>query len=213
METRCTCGAVLVADALFCHRCGRPTREDLVEPPPLPESSEPAASPIIIEVRTPPREEARIDLRNTLALRVGIISAVLIYLGLTLVGLLMGPVLLPVVQLGGGLYSVMLYQRRSGLSLSVLNGARLGWITGLFSFLIVLVIIALVALVANNPEFMRNLEESSRAMGVDQATASSLSNAFTKPSFLVGMVAFQFLFLTVLCSLGGALGARLFRRD
>ena len=53
MDERCTCGTYLVEDAMFCHKCGRPTREipnlggaAVVEaaiparatiPPPLPE--------------------------------------------------------------------------------------------------------------------------------------------------------------------------------
>src|SRR5258706_16455256 len=28
---RCTCGAQLPPDALFCHKCGKPQREDLIE--------------------------------------------------------------------------------------------------------------------------------------------------------------------------------------
>ena len=35
MPEFCTCGTRLVEDARFCHRCGRPTSEEVVEETPV----------------------------------------------------------------------------------------------------------------------------------------------------------------------------------
>jgi hypothetical protein len=47
-----------------------------------------------------------------------------------------------VTLLAGGFFSVFMYQRRTGFSLSVGSGARMGWITGIFCSVIMLVTIA-----------------------------------------------------------------------
>ena len=71
--------------------------------------------------------------RNPIALRVGLLAAALVCFTM----------MIPVVQymsilwwLGAGYLSVWIYKRRTGQRLNVLGGARMGWITGIFCFVI-----------------------------------------------------------------------------
>src|SRR5260370_39413233 len=51
-----------------------------------------------------------------------------------------------------GFISVYLFSRRTGQSLSVRNGARMGWIAGILSFLIITVLFTIIAVaLANRP--------------------------------------------------------------
>src|SRR5580658_5531787 len=69
----CTCGAKLPEDARFCHKCGRPTREEpvLVEDAPL----APVAPPAPPAPQFPP-----IGFRNGPAMRIALLSAALAFL-------------------------------------------------------------------------------------------------------------------------------------
>jgi hypothetical protein len=72
-----------------------------------------------------------------------------------LLGLLPAPFLGRVILLlGAGFFSVYLYQRRSGQDLSIGNGARMGWISGLFCFVIVTVLftinLVLIAIISRD---------------------------------------------------------------
>src|SRR5712671_1156966 len=68
----CTCGAKLPPDARFCHKCGKPQRDEPViveeaeSPPPLPFSELPA-----------PPAPARISFHNLLAVRVALMAGAL----------------------------------------------------------------------------------------------------------------------------------------
>ncbi len=73
MPEICTCGAQLPPDARFCHKCGKPQREEIVvepveafapQPPPLVE-----AAPL-----------QALNFRNPIALRVGLLAAGLLCL-------------------------------------------------------------------------------------------------------------------------------------
>src|SRR4051812_28582261 len=121
---RCTCGTVLVENARFCHRCGRPVHEltpaeqaEFAPPPPPP-------PPAIVIAPAP----LPIGFSNPIALRV----AFMMSLGIMLAEML------PVVNylffawwLLAGWGGVRLYRRLTGLRLDVPSGARLGFLTGL----------------------------------------------------------------------------------
>jgi len=132
---RCTCGAFPPEDARFCHKCGRPLRED--EPEPESVDSPPPAPP----VATPPASVASgiaINFHNRRAVGVSILVAAVTLL-LLLPMSVVAPSLAPVLFAGGGFLASQLYRRGSGEPFTPQNGARMGFMTSLWSFLVLLV--------------------------------------------------------------------------
>ena len=75
-----------------------------------------------------------------IALGVGFLA----FLCLLVVGQLAMPQALIFVWLAAaGFLAVFLYRRSTGQRLSVMNGARLGWISGIFGFVIVTIILTM----------------------------------------------------------------------
>jgi hypothetical protein len=211
VETFCTCGAKLVEDALFCHRCGRPVREltaaereeNALQEEPQPQ---PVPPPLLVEQEP--------VFQGSTAVRVGFVAAVLVQLASILSTIAGASLLLPLVLIGGGFYAAVLYMRRTGLPLSPAEGARVGWITGIFTFVIATVFFtAGMAVLSASGELMKAYEESLAKMNIPADAVERLQRLVSDPgrfavTILAGLV-FQFLFLTIFCSLGGVLGARL----
>lgn len=215
MSGFCTCGARLVEDALFCHRCGRPVRELVPaepEEPPAQTEAGPAAEEAAGEV--PATAEAGSAFQSGAAVRVGFLVAVLVQLASTLSALAGASILMPLLLLGGGFYAAVLYMRRTGSPLTVIEGARVGWITGIFTFVIATVFFTagMAALTASG-DLGKAWEESLSKMNLSSDAVERFRRMISDPktfafTLIAGLV-FQFFFLTVFCSLGGALGARL----
>lgn len=211
MDGYCTCGAKLAEDALFCHRCGRPLRE-LVGPEAA-ETPAPAAEP---EPREPAAERVLSDFnvgfRNGAAVRAGFVAAASVQLVSTLSAAVGAALLMPVVLIGGGLYAVILYARRTGIRLSVLDGARMGWITGVFSFAFSVFFAAMMALLSGGDQIVKAIRESSSLVSLSPAEARKLEQLVADPAalaiFFALVLLLQFVVSTVLCSMGGALGAK-----
>ena len=206
MPEYCTCGAKLPEDARFCHKCGKPQRDEpvFVEeqhlPPPLP-----AAAPKI-----PP-----IGLTNGLAVRIALLGGAL-SLALSVIS---GQILAPGVSLiwlvAAGFVCVVLYRRRTGQRLTVLHGAHLGWICGLFVFTIMVVLFA--ASILSDPasfqnalDAMRDQLNSTARPGVD---VNQIMEVIRSPTGIVIGLLGAFLLLTALPAFGGAIGAKLLDRD
>lgn len=216
MEQSCSCGARLVDDALFCHKCGKPTRELAAVEEPEEALAPPAEAPAVVErpfvapapIPTPGPE---IHLRNSLTVRVAMLGA-----GFQLVaGALLsagGPVLGQVAPLLAGGFACYLFQRRSGFRLTVLEGARLGWMTGIMCFLVAIILITIVMAAASSESFMTTVRESGAA-GMQGEALKALERLQSEPSQLLLLIPYQFLMLTLLASVGGALGAKLLSRD
>src|SRR5437879_113211 len=147
MPEFCSCGAQLPDDARFCHKCGKPQREEIVVEQPLAQTP-PAASGPAPWLGAP-------SFHNPVALRVGLfVASIATFLCLTL------PLGFVIWLPAAGFISVYLFSRRTGQSLSVRNGARMGWIAGILSFLIITVLFTIMAVaLANRPggiqEFFR----------------------------------------------------------
>ena len=206
MPEFCTCGAKLPEDARFCHKCGKPQRDEPVfveqetVPPPLP----PTAPKI------PP-----IGLTNGLAVRIALLGGAL-SLALSVVS---GQILAPGVSLiwlvAAGFVCVLLYRKRTGQKLSVIHGAHLGWICGLFVFTIMVVLFA--ASILSDPssfqnalDAMRDQLNSTARPGVD---VNQIMEVVRSPTgILIGLLG-AFLLLTALPAFGGAIGAKLLDRE
>jgi hypothetical protein len=203
----CTCGAQLPVDARFCHKCGKP-QGDLFPPDP---EAPPEPIPVVVTAPPPPAE---IGFSNGTAVRVGFFAA--------LIAVLLGIIPLPfpvlrlmIVFLAAGFLAVFLYVRRTGQPITLRGGARIGWITGIFSFTIFTVQLTATVLASSSEGgFATALKQ---ALPPNDARTSQALQLIQEPGALallmVMVLIFLFVFLTVLPTLGGLLGAKVLARE
>jgi hypothetical protein len=196
---------VLPEDALFCHRCGKPQRElmqveaEVVPPPSLPP---PVPAP-------PP-----IGFHNGPAVRIGLLAAVLSIVVSALLGqLAILQTLAPVWLIATGFLAVFFYRKRTHQKLSTLSGARLGWICGIFGFLIITVMLTMMAVALSEPSVVSALHDQWKQYGRSEADLNQLVDAFRTPASIGGRLIASFLLFTVLPAFGGAIGAKFLDRD
>jgi hypothetical protein len=135
-----------------------------------------------------------------------------------LLGLLPAPFLGRVILLlGAGFFSVYLYQRRSGQDLSIGNGARMGWISGLFCFVIVTVLftinLVLIAIISRDSGVAAFYRGQLGAMGMPEQSIKEVIEVFQSPWNVTGLLFSLFLMFSGLLTAGGALGAKVLRKD
>jgi len=204
----CTCGAQLPPDARFCHKCGKPQYDypGFVEETPAPaiEPAAPVAPPAPVEI----------SFHNRLAVRIGLLAALIAVL------LFLFPLPYPFLRLflafvAAGFLSVFVYTRRTGQALSIRSGARLGWITGIFSFTFVTVLFTVAVVAISNQGGLAKYFRSQ--LPPNDSRTEMLSQALNDPATLVGSVLFSvlllFIVLTLLPVLGGALGAKVLAKE
>jgi hypothetical protein len=204
---RCTCGAQLPEDARFCHKCGKPQREEIVVEQPAPP---PAAT---VTVAPPPLPEPpAIGFSNGPAVRIGMMLGLLGFVLTAVFGRAGFPfVVIWLVTVGG--FAVHLYRRATGHRLSVSGGAHLGWICGVFGFVVATVMLALIAAAITDPAFVSALREQMKQSGVPSATVDQVLNVLHSPSGIASGLLLSFLMFTVPPAFGGALGAKLLNRE
>ncbi len=203
MPEFCSCGAQLPEDARFCHKCGKPQREEMVvEVPPPPH----------VTVVLPPAEtwSGAPSFHNPVAIRVGFfVASIATFLCLAI------PFGFAVWLPAAGFASVYLFSRRTGQSLSVRNGARMGWIAGMLSFLIITVLFTLIAVALASrpgglPEFFREQLGARSVSGQDLEKAiEMLKNPADQALVYMFFLLFWFMVISVFCTAGGAIGAKL----
>lgn len=225
VEGYCTCGARLVEDARFCHRCARPVREDdplltgaVTAEEDAPESVEADTVALSGEAVERPVVEVphvEVSFRSPLAVRISFLSASLVQLILMLVAVAKMAFTLPFILAAGGVYSVFLFARRSGQSLTAGEGARLGWITGVLGFVISTVLFT-AGMLTSEKSIVANFEENVRNSGLDSQMTAQVLEMLKDPQmvtiFVLLVLVFNFILIAALSSLGGALGSKLTRR-
>ena len=112
----------------------------------------------------------------------------------------------------GGFLAVYLYQRRTGQSLSVMHGAHLGSICGIFDFAIMAVLLSTRTSALSDPAVVEAMRKQMQGAG-SQAEIDQVIHVLLSPPGLLAAAAFMFLIFTVLPACGGALGAKLLHRD
>jgi hypothetical protein len=204
----CTCGARLPEDARFCHKCGKPQREEDIVVEPVVESAAPQPPPL---PAAQPVQPPVVGFRNPAAVRAALISSALA----TLAGLVPLPSLLHtlwqlIAVVAGGFGSVYLYQRKTGEYLSVRSGLQIGWMVGMFCFVVMMVVLTLLlAFVSAVGEAgIKRLGQEAGRPEVEQ-----IYQMLSNPAMLVFALVTSFFFLTVLGSAGGALGAKILERE
>ena len=162
-----------------------------------------------IELAPPP--PARIGFHNLLALRVGLLAGALGLCLLTLLAELPGlQVIAILAPIASGAFAVHLYKRKTGQRLSMANGAHLGWISGIFGFLITILLFAFTAVMLKNPEFANALRQQGAA--AQPEIAQALKEIQTAAGITRAILQ-SFVLLTLLPTFGGSLGAKLLDRD
>jgi hypothetical protein len=209
MPDYCTCGAELPPDSRFCHKCGKPQREEIVvEQPPAPPPLNfiaPAALPAT--PLTP-------SFHNPIAVRVGLFVASFTALLCVLVPF--GCVIwLP----SAGFVAVYLFSRRTGQSLSVRSGARMGWIAGIMSFAIFTVVFTVgTVTIANQPGGLSAaFRDALRSRPVPQQQLEEALQVLSTPTGQASVYIFallvSFTVTAVFCTAGGALGAKVLEKE
>ena len=212
MPEFCTCGAQLPPDARFCHKCGKPQYD-------YPGVDEAEPTPALVEIASvaqAPYAQAsgEISFHNRLAVRIGFIAA----MGAVMISVFPIPwplVRLPVAFLAAGFLAVYLYSRRTGQTLSIRSGARMGWITGIFSFTLVSILftVAIVA-VSSQGDFAKQLLSQ---LPANDARADVIQQALSSPALILGVVVLYlvlfFIIFTALPMIGGALGAKVLEKE
>ena len=177
MPERCTCGAELPPDARFCHKCGKPQREEDVEvAPPPPPIAAPVMSPALHAELAQGQRAARaasIGFRNPLAVRVALLASVIGFLFFGIAGQI-SALLSLVAMLGAGVFSVFLYRRRTGLPVSLAGGIHMGWITGVFSFVTAMILVTIMAVALTDQTFASVFQSQlgARSSDVDRKTGA-----------------------------------------
>jgi hypothetical protein len=201
MPEICTCGAQLPPDARFCHKCGKPQREEMVVE--MPEAFAPQQPPL---VEAPPLQT--LSFRNPIALRVGLLAAGLLCLLMMIPGVNYAAVFW---WLGAGYFSVWIYKRRTGQRLNVRGGARMGWITGVISCALLTLLFAFFMLAIREMgglDAIRGLKDLAFQQNVDEAL-----KILQDPSKMLWSLIATFIMLTLTCTAGGALGAKILGKD
>ena len=198
MPEFCSCGAQLPPDSLFCNKCGKPQRE-VVAPEPEPESDAALLPPppAPVTVAPPP-----LNFHNLVAIKIAFMMAVLA----TLMSFL------PYVNwLAAGFFAALMYRRRTGYLLNLESGLRLGWMTGMLMFVIIMVIFTASMALISAAGGLAALPAEVKA-AVDprvQEMFKTLQSAPAVAQFLLML----FVFITLFSMAGGALGAKLSSRS
>lgn len=212
MPEFCTCGAQLPPDARFCHKCGKPQYDypgvsvDVPEPAQRP--IEPPA------LATGGRIAPEISFHNGLAVRIGFIAATAAVL-VCMIPIPLAWLRLPIAFVAAGFLAVYLYSRRTGQILSARSGARMGWITGIFSFVLVSILFT-IAMVAITSQGSLEKELQSQISPNDPRW-EMVRQVLNNPAMIIaGLILYLMLFFVILTALpmiGGALGAKVLAKE
>jgi len=157
----------------------------------------------------PPPPPLAINFRNAIAVRVALIAGALAFM----ISAVLGPLGL-VALAAGGFFAVYLYRRRTGAILSVANGARLGWLSGIFIFAIAILVFTIQVVTLSPSQMMQELREQMvKNYSATEVQINQVLNFLASPSGIGTIVLFSFFMITLLPALGGAVGAKLLNRQ
>ena len=202
MTEVCTCGAELPPDARFCHKCGKPQRDE----PVVAELADPALPPAATRAVSP----IPLGFRNPVALRVGLLAAALLCLTMMIPGTSYVFVLW---WLGAGYFSVWIYKRRTGQPLTVRGGAHMGWITGVLSCVLLSLLFAFAMAAVQRTAGLAGMREQLRDFAIDQKAIEEAMKSLQNPVEVIRSLAEMFLVMLLFCAAGGAIGAKILHKD
>lgn len=175
------------------------------------EAGEQTAGPVQSRIEPPitqtaaTRAAAHITFRNSRAVVTSLLVAGVSVLAFALVSLI-APPLFPLLLCGAGYVSVRVYRARSLEVVSAGAGAKLGWMTGLWVFLVVAIMLAMLSMVIATPQGWEQIR-STWAQVPQASKFLRLSQHDFLMQLLIALPS-SFLTLTILPGLGGLLGAK-----
>jgi hypothetical protein len=202
MPEKCTCGAQLPPDALFCHKCGKPQRE--ISAPEIVAPVNFAAVTVTPPqaVPPPPRLAMAVSFRNPVALQTALIVGA---------GAMVLMSLLPLVNwLAAGFISVFFYRRKTHNSMNIGAGMHLGWITGVVMFSLWGVFFMWWGL---SGKLATMVQEQMKNVPSNDPYFQQMAQFMGSGPGLLIVLAVGFVFITCLSMAGGALGAKMVGRD
>ncbi len=206
MPEICSCGAELPPDARFCHKCGKPQREEPVADALALERHQPIL-PVAAVLVAPP---VPLSFRNPVALRVGLLASALLCLTMMIPGINYASV---VWWLAAGYFSVWIYKRRTGQALTVRGGAHMGWITGVLSCVLMTVLFAVIMAAIERAGGLAAIKPQLHDYAFDQKTIDEAVKRLQNPVEILTSLAEMFLMMMLFCAAGGAIGAKILGRD
>ena len=155
-----------------------------------------------------------IGFRNGPAVRKALVAGVAAFFCSVIAGQLALPQEFVFVWLAAsGFFAVYLYRRRTGQRLSMMNGARLGWICGLFGFIVVTLALCATAVLLSDPQLVNALRDQLHSHGLTDANADQMIQVFRSPSGLLAALSVSFVLFSALPAFGGAIGAKVLDRE
>ncbi len=207
MEPRCTCGALLPADARFCHKCGRPQYEEDIER--LSSSSEAASIPVQAPLDVPIAGTAvPIGFGNIRAV-VTTMAVAAFALVVLLIFAMFAPPLGLLVLCAAGYAAAYVYRRQTAQPLSTGGGAYLGLMTGLWLFLVFAMSVAAIGIELGSPTGREMLRVG---MARVPEAAKMLDNPHELLVSITETLIPMFFLATVSAAFGGMLAARTLAR-
>jgi hypothetical protein len=123
-----------------------------------------------------------------------------------------GPLALAM-PVAGGFFAVYLYRRRTGQTVTVLAGARLGWIAGIIVFAILTVMLTMLVLMLSQPDLLQSMRDQMAKMSsISPEEVTKRIELLRTPSSLALLLLEAFITYTLLTALGGAVGAKFLDR-
>jgi heme/copper-type cytochrome/quinol oxidase subunit 2 len=114
--------------------------------------------------------------------------------------------------LGAGYFSVWIYKRRTGQRLNVSGGARMGWITGVISCALLTLLFTFFMLTIHQMGGLEAIKQF-KDLAFQQASVDELLKMLQDPSKMLWSLIATFVMLTLTCTAGGALGAKMLSKD
>jgi hypothetical protein len=207
VEQRCTCGAILPEEARFCHKCGKPQYEEDIARLAQEEQPSPPAASSVPPVGASPAPG--ISFKNSRAVSISAAVAAAAFFGSGIAGMV-SPLLWPLILLASGFFAAGIYKGRSSEPLSGIAGARLGWMTGLWLFLVITIVGIIISFYLASPagaDVIRQLKAMPQFSQLNIGDTHELLS-----SMLVSAIP-TFFMVTAIPGLGGLLGARFWTKS
>jgi hypothetical protein len=94
--------------------------------------------------------------------------------------------------------------------LTILGGAHLGWLAGVFVFVMATILVTIAVALLTSPDMVSEVRQV-WLKKLPAGDVDEILKLFTDPGRIASILPVLFMFFTLLPALGGALGARLLR--